>query len=478
MVQIFNLPTPLSLGSNLGQAIGQGAQAGSQTLLNQQFQRSQLQNALSQVGGLNQNSSPFDVAKTLLSATAGLPDQGRIVSALYQPLLTQIKNQTLNNVGQPGVGEPGQLAPQNPQGQTPEQTQNIPPNASADTIYQAARKQYPNLPEPALTPDLFQGTLEPTALGLGPVPKQYTPEQIAEVERADLTSGLPESPRAKFMQNYNDRSREQLKDYISGAAAQSTIAEASANRQGQFRKILEQNLNLNDSNRDDLAIAETIANRPEFKKIANDNIRAKQVTEEVRKLQANRAAFQESSSRPNPIFLPERYNTSIETLKQKAKPLVDYGQRDKVMESLAKNGWSESEIAKITNPLSPQLKSKVDNLPRVGKEVGISPSSIKKTEQENKRVFSRWQDFLKDNITPGSFNPKSPDVFTPGSSLILLRNAALDKGMNGREFDIILNNLLKNDEIKLDPYQQRELQFMSQFPTRVWNLNELLFGGS
>lgn len=96
MVQI--LPPRTSLGSAIGRGAGEGFVEGA----NRSFERNQLQKALSGLENLSaeDKANPLKLASALLSGTAGMPDQGRVVSALYPLLLQQAQNAQKT---QPGV---------------------------------------------------------------------------------------------------------------------------------------------------------------------------------------------------------------------------------------------------------------------------------------------------------------------------------------------------------------------------------------
>src|SRR5580704_2754419 len=104
MVQI--LPSPTSLGSEVGNALGQGIQRGAQ----QGMQRGNIQQAIQGLSNLPQDATPFDLAKELISATAGIPGAERYVGQLFPLLLQQLrgKNTGLAPGGGPGEGVPGQ----------------------------------------------------------------------------------------------------------------------------------------------------------------------------------------------------------------------------------------------------------------------------------------------------------------------------------------------------------------------------------
>lgn len=133
MVQI--LPQKTDLGTALGSALGRGASAGLQQGSDIGFQRNLIQNALQGLGKLPEGTSPLEATSYLLQATAGLPDQGRIMQALAPYLIggartnslfggnqgqTQenpnfLREQPANNSNQPNNQQPETQGQQQPQ---------------------------------------------------------------------------------------------------------------------------------------------------------------------------------------------------------------------------------------------------------------------------------------------------------------------------------------------------------------------------
>jgi hypothetical protein len=490
MVQIIQGYAPINTGGQIGSALGQGLQQGLNTSLNQQYQRGQLQNALGQLKNIPQGANPLQLATALLSATAGLPDQGKLVASLFPLLQQQAAGKDVAQVGPPGnarmnapqgsMNQFNQNPNQMPQIQGQQQQQQNPIQYSGNdptALLGQARRQMPNLPAPTNTPDIFKGTLNPTELGLGPIPNTYNEDEIASAEQQDLALGRANSPRADFMRNYNDTARKRINDIVQAAQTHANISESVAKRQADFREVLKEQIHTEDPS--DLAVAETIASRPEYKNIANDKIRAERVAKEFQEYEAGRDEFTRSARRPNPVTQHTQYNTSLKNLHNLAEPLIKNGQRSKAYEILAKNDWSESEIAKTLNPLDQKLEKQLNTLPMYQKPTAFTGDFpiYESNQKENSQVDSKWEKFLEKSIKPGQFDPKNPDVIEPGTSLILLRNAAIKKGMPAIVFDNILNKLKDEKKITLDPQQQKDLNFTNQSPSRTWSLYELLIGG-
>lgn len=101
MVQVINKYDPMAhLGQLFGQGIGQGASQG----VNAYVKKGMTDKALE---SLNPDAfnSPVDAIKGLLSATAGLDDQGRILQALSPHLLSLIRTKQEQNIDLTGKGD-------------------------------------------------------------------------------------------------------------------------------------------------------------------------------------------------------------------------------------------------------------------------------------------------------------------------------------------------------------------------------------
>ena len=458
MVQI--LPPKYNIGDQIGQSLQRGMEQGSQV----GFQRGMLQNAMKGLEDVPSGTTPFQLASRLIQATAGIPGAERYVGQLFPLLMNQLQGQTAQGTPPPPGGMNQQQQPSSAGRQVPIQSVTDP----SQYLQRVQQETGLQLPPPDYTPDLFKGTLDPTSLGMGPIPPQYSPEEVQRVRLEDRAIYGENSPRANEMEKYNDLSRARTSDIVKAAEIQSGISERAANRQQTRRNTLQEHLGIKDPS--DLAVAETISERPEFRNIANDKIWAERVSKEFNQYQSAKAEFEKGSARPNPIINPIGYKTALENMGSKAQKMIDYGQRDKVYNQLAQNGWSESEIAKELNPLPESVKSNLS-------KVVNSPKSWQgQVSGDMKKSVDSLYNFFEKNVKPGSYDPKKPDVFKPGPSLVLMRNALLKKGFFYNEIDNAISSLVKNGSISLDPDQTREFQMMSQSPERTSSLYEIIFG--
>lgn len=485
MVQIIN-PSPRAMqAEKIGQALGIGV-AKNFPDPQQMVQRRMLQESLKDLEDLasQPGATPFQLLSKLISSTAGIPGAEKYVGPVFQSLLPKLQGQQAQGIPPyptsnqampsiPGQGEQNVINAGTPQQNMQQQGQAQPQQVSPQTnqpqspeqFLQTAGTKY-QLPDPSYTPDIFKGSLEPTQLGLGPIPPQYTPEQIQTAKLEDLNKGFADSPRAKVMEDYNELSRKKTQDIINAANTHATISEQQRLSQDRFQTVLENTIGSKDPH--DLAVATHIANLDKYKKIANDQIRADKVNQEFDLYKSAKSGFEKSSYRPNP-YLPitkQKYNENFKNLRNNAKDLIEkYGDRAYIEESLAKNGWSPIETAQIMNPLGEQNLKRIDNLPK-----------FNEFNKPNNKDIDKWKKYLQEVIKPGQVDPKQVDVIKPGISLPLLYTEAHRSGMDDTTFNRIINELIQDRKIKLDPYQNKDLQQINLPPRHFFTLEEYLFG--
>lgn len=481
MVQIIS-PSPRAMqAGQIGQAMGIGI--GKNFVDPQQLvQRGELAKAFQKFKTSSQdpNASPLDLSMNFLESIAGIPGSEKYVGQVL-PLILQ-KAQATRAATVPSVGGQEMPSPQ-PQNQ-PQQinVQNAPQapsqspttNPTSQQFLQQLQQQNPNLPSPDQdNPNLFAGTLEPTAFGMGPIPKTYSPEAIQRMQTEDLAAGFPDSPRAQRAMEYNELSRKEIQDYLQAAQAQSNIATAAAQRQAEFRKVLNEHIG---SDETDLAIAESIAQRPEYRNIANDNIRAEKVKREVNLIGKQLNSFKDASNRPSPFGINRNsYDKNFDYLHDNVQPLLENGVPREVIDNmLTKNGWTTIEKEQIMNPLGKNLLSQADKLPQLPLEgwFDTAPGS-KKFQQDAKK---KWEDFLVKAIKPGQKDTRNLDTIKPGTSLLLLQNEFMKHNGSWQDFAEIIHNLRREGKITLDSFQQNEMNKLIERPVNHMDITEFLFG--
>lgn len=458
------LPPKTNLGSQLGQALGTGLQQTMGQATQQQFQRGQLQKALSGLQQLsnNPNATPFDLATSLISATAGIPGAERYVGQIFPLLLQQVQANKFKDVPQLGGAGQFQSASEIPTQQVANQ-----PQTSSLPI---------PLPEPANTS--YAEATEGIDLGLGPAPRTYTPEQYRQVAETYTQSGLDPAPAINQMRLEDETSRNQLNDLIKGAQTVANISSLRTQRQEQFRNVLRNELP--NAKEEDLAVAETIAQKPEFRNIPNDKLRANRVKKEFDLYESSVNNFENSSIRKD--YDEREYSRQKQNLGTYAKALVDNGQRDKAERILKENGWGPVEVSEILNPLSKNVKMGMENLPKfkdVLEEVRAFPDDPKfdqemKTALEKRdKEIDKYKDFISKNFQTGIYDPRTG--IKTGTSLLQIRDLAMQNGMSYQEFDNMISELVDSGKIKLDRYQEQELPLLGQHPSSSFSIGEILW---
>lgn len=485
MVKI--LPSNQDAGK-FGDIVGSGLQQGLKKGFDVQFQRGQLQDALAKArSSMKPGASPTEVALSLMEAGAGIPGFERYAGQLLPLLMTQARGQSTNeNVPELGgaqTGQPGLDQSTIQPGMQTNKRSVAPTKETAESILADAQKSGMDLPRPEIDPEIFGGDLEPTRLNMGPIPPTYSEGQILKAQQQDAARGLDPSPAAAVMQNYNENARARQRDYVTAAQAHASIAESREASQGRFTQALKDALGGEKTPADTLALAERIAQRPEYRNQSNNALRAKAVADAVKQYEGSRETFRKASNRPNPLVNQSGYENDLKNLGEKAQFYLKNGQREQLYSDLASNGWSESEIAQITNPLDPSILQAVKDFPKYKQEITSSGTSginvRQKDVQENIKSRQRMGDFLEKHIKPGKVDPKNADSITPGTSLILLRNQFVNKGWGGRIFDQVLSGVvgkMREEGKDLDSRQTAEFNMMSEHPAKTYSLWEMITG--
>ena len=490
MVQFFtSSPSPRAMQQGeIGKALGIGLaknfpdpqQMVQKRMLSEAFQKFRNE--------ANPNASPLDLTMSFLEATAGIPGSERYVGQVLPLLLRQSEGNRGASLQNPDGSVPPQPQPnqnQNPPPTVQNQPQKFTPNNATQFLQQTAQ-EIPNFPQPDTEQqNLFEGSLEPTMFGMGNLPNTYSPQQIKQLQEEDLRAGFADMPRAKRAEEYNELSRKHLQDYTQAAQTQSAISQKRRQGQQEFRTVLESFVG---KNSDDLALAESIAEN-KYPNISNDQIRAEKVSREFDLLKGNLNEFRNNSSRPNP-YMPwskEKYKTSFENLRKNSQPLIDMGMRPQINKMLADNGWSRVETDQILNPLGEKIISEVKGLPSLEEKNPLDYAKLasgfsetkKAYEGENKRLENNkkiWSDYFKKTIKPGEENPRTMDTLKPGTSLMLLQNQFMKKNGGYLDFQKIINDLVSKGEIKLDKYQQKEMNTLNDYPINNYTIEEFFFG--
>jgi hypothetical protein len=472
MVQI--IPPKTNVGTQIGQATGQGLQAG----LHQGFQRGQLQNALKRVEDLGKNSpegkqpTPFELASALMSATAGIPGAERYVGQLFPLLLAQLQNKEFGGIP-PAEGAAPATAAQPANQQAGPAPQAAP---SYDQILQK-RSALP-LPIPEADYNPFEGATEGIELGQGPIPKTHSEQQYSQVAQAYRAKGLDPGIALEQMQLEDQVARQRQQDVVRGLETEYQAQTLRAQAQDRFRGQLRQALpNLNDA---DFSVAEQIAQQPHLRAIKNDKLRADQTRKEYNLYEAAKENFRRNSVRRD--YDNQEHKRQLNNLASYAKEMVKFGQRDQAERILAENDWGPTEIESILTPLPESLQKGIKALPKLPDlqtQITVLPDDPKFDQQVQKAMEKRrgniekYGDFIANNFQTGQYDPQN--VIKPGTSLLQLRDEALQQGMSYQEFEGLINSLVARDEIELDSYQRKDLPLLAEHPIKSFGIGEILW---
>ena len=219
------------------------------------------------------------------------------------------------------------------------------------------------------------------------------------------------------------------------------------------------------------AVSARLQADPRIAGITDTQLRADTLAKELNNYTSSLNTFETEASKRPSAFFHNDYKAKIDTLRNQAKRFIDLGQRDEVLGALLKGGWSESEAAKILNPLSSESKAQLD---KVGSLFERKEGKVHLQGYENQQ--KKLDQALEKAIQPGKIDPRNPGVISPGTSLLLVRNELLKQGLDYRKFNAALGRLVQTGKIKLDPQQNREFQLISEDPSRGLSLYEVLFG--
>ena len=463
------LPSARTPFDVIGADVGQALQGILPQAVEKGFNRGMLQKSLEDIKNLSsqKNLTPLELLTSVMQAGAGIPGSERYIGQIYPLLLNQLRGQMApSGPASGGTGLP--QAAQSAAAGMQQQPQINQPNASANLPIP--------LPQPSFEP--YKDTLEGIELGQGPIPKTYSPEQYQQVNQQYLSSSLDPEPALNAMKMQDDVSRAQLDDMIRGAETVGKIADLRAQQQERVRTKLREHLP--ELNEPDFAVAERIAQRPEFSGIKNDNLRAQKVKQEYNLYQSALENFKKNSERFN--YNKPEYNRQLDQLGHYAEVLVRNGQRDLAEQLLKNNGWGPVETSTILNPLPQNVLKDFRNAPKIKsafENVNVLPDDPRFEEQADKAIKMRentiknYKNLIEKDFKTGSYDPASNVI--PGTSLLQLRDEAMKNGMEWQEFEKTINDLIAEGKIKLDSYQEQERGYLGQHPDRSFSIGEIIW---
>lgn len=465
------VPT-MNRGSALAQAVGRGLQ-GVEPMAQQQYQRSQLQNALNEAQTVfnDPNASQVDKLFAYKKAYAGLQGMGDRAEASMTPLLMAASG------GEQAVRNAPDLYGNQPQAQT----RQLP---GFGEVNGRPLGQFPS--NTGMQQE--RGLNVPTEKGIG-LPPHHTPEEFSRAARRDRLLKDPNFSTVKLLEEDNKRIDEEEARLNLAAKNHAEISNLRTQTQETFRNFAKQrNPSLQDPNNE--AVFNEIDSQPIFSSMDDPTKRFNAVNEVYNQYKLAEKNVLETGKRAD--FQPERYQRTINSLRTTMKPLLEKGQRGLAERMLADNGYGRVEISRIINDLNPQQKNLISKTPSADKyreekaafdtvEQYYSPSKRqaeeKKLTMEKDKFLNGWKKSLKEVIKPGGQSSKNRLVFEPGTDLLIVRDDFMKKGGDSNDFNQIVLDLIDKGEIELDTYQQSQLPLLSAHPNSLMGLSQIFWNG-
>lgn len=490
MVQI--LPTRTNIGSQIGQGLGSGLAQGMERRNQYQFQRGNLQKALQGVKSLGNQpgANAFDLATSLMEATAGIPGAEKYVGALFPMLLQQMSAQQAQGI--PGME-------MNPQGvaQTPGMTGEQPPPVSfgeqaspsiqqgtegkkspsrdvADEVYTGiSNGTFPHPDQPLLGEG--QAILESA---LGKNPKIFSPGAIQNAELEGRKRGLG-STWAELLRNFNEDVQKQTQFQLGNVQARASVAHQLEEEQKRFGNYVdERNPGLKP---DDKRVFLEMADTPQAREKTRPEDRYKEAEQLFHRYDS--LVHQLERDYPSGLVPGQGREKKMRDLSNHIQWMVGVGQRDKAKSLLTeKLGFGDADSEEIINPLNTSEKGLLTNVKPFtpyDKDIRYVPESdpdapfgyespemkeysrkVGENAATRKKEIDAYKPRLKASINEGTGK-------NPGTSLAVARKYAMDStGMTWEEFNDVIQDMIKDGQLKLDPYQRQELIKMGHAPYR------------
>jgi len=429
MVQILPPKTDVgsAIGSGLGQGLGQGIARGSEI----GFQRNLLQNALGEAGKIaqNPNTTPLDRNLALINAFAGIPGSERWLDKIL-PQLNQMAafQQPQGQLG--GINIPSSGMQSSGEAQEGMQSPKI---IGGQAVPQATESAFPSEEVDLYEPYLGKGV------------KKYSPQEIQSIEYQDLSRGLQNSPRAEFMRKQN-------------AEIEQTVNTIS-DRQKKFAEYY--NALHPNADPDDQRVAQKFYRTKEALQAPTNEEKARVVDNFLDRFKALKTNI--ANQAPRDIVDMTRGDQE-KYLKEQVDWLLKEGQRDLAKEILTGPlafGDSESErIIKSPTQAQENLLTNSPKLPALAIDVPVYGKNAKYFQTKNEertKALDKYENRIQEAVKPGTAKD-------PGTSLLVLRDLAMQTGMTWYEFSDRIHKLKSEGKIKLDPYQTQELSKLTSPP--------------
>lgn len=457
---------------SLGAALGQGINQVLTPRLEQQYQRGLTQEALQQVRGIgnNPNATPFDLASSLISATAGIPGAERYVGQLFPVLMKELQARQAQNVNYAPQDRTPERQQFNQENQ-PIQVQQLPafganrqqmqqnqffpsnlgPNQEPGNLPQAATegRVRPVLDLPALRDEGKRIARESTREGIPMTPAegfQIAKENNEENKLYNANVEKETQARKESQREYGNIAVEKLEKVLPGATDE---------QKAYFKRKGEEIAGRSQSEAD---TERTLAKEATKFKNTLSNIE-----NDIPPARTYNKIFQET------LGTGKEYEKAKNDLRLKLDPLLKEGLYDTARNLLSKLGYYPEEREGIITDLGEGASKAVSEMPQIKKIQRLKP--IKEGE-----LFTHEMENFYTPQQHAQVNGALEKALTtdPSANLILLRREFEKKGIDWREFKDNLNELVQQGKFSLNDDQSNQLRTLDQPPLN--NLEKILHG--
>jgi len=408
------------LAEQLGLSIGQGISRNFPTP-EQQVQRRMTQEALTSLDNVPKDATPFDIAKSLISATAGIPGSERYVGQLADLLMRQ----------QASMGIYGGDTSSGTAQQVPASKMSSPSGTTSNQELPIYGTSQPGQPQPQ--PYQTQGVL----------PRVVPAEEIeSEARKAARLAGDPNR-------------------YQTRLAELSSYNKLAENAQNQAREKA-------------LQVGVTPDEIPEFMKIGQRYGYLNNLDEWARATQKDWKSYKSNKEKLQNAFIPgfwrglvttkQGRSDTLKRLNPLVKANIEAGFEPETREFLASQGLSPTEVEEQIHPLSNSLERKINSIPN------ISFKPLSPIDQQTGRISNenRWEQLpekLRKTYENDLKNFIKNNVDKDTSLSVLRHKLWSEKNYPWTIIGPAIRQA-QGEGLKLDPWQETEMTEIETQPPR------------
>ncbi len=454
------LPTPTSVGTQVGRSLGQGIQQGGEIA----FNRGLLQKGLESLKNLSPDASPLEVTTSLINATHAIPGAERYVGQILPQLLAF---QASRQKASPGIGgaAPGREGEGTQMGQPPnlQEIQSLLgekffPQVQLQEQIAPGQGQKPQKPLTPPTPigPAEEAKIRNTLQKRGITQPAVIDEQIDKIKKYQNDYYASQKEGFQNVEQYQEAKRARDSEFFKNAELPlgQSHGTMTPSEKAIWSELSRQYEDLPDTQR--FSSTEQLYNNLvggpliEFENSQQglpigSQIRSGEVTH---RLSDARTSIQDHLRR-----IEDRQD-----LPRDLKGVIKNELRDQYFRAMGEKDFGVAQAAYATSNLSPET----------AKAVPIAPSPTK---------VPFGQEFLAEKGVRDKYTYSLANALTkikPDDSLILLREKALANNYDDKAFNEALNLAINQGRLELSDYQAKERNKLS-IPQRL-DLDTIMTG--